>query len=152
MRARFTGNDFRKTHGKTKTPEFAVWNGMISRCTNPNHRAYASYGGRGISVCDRWLDSFQSFLDDMGSANGLTLERIDNDGDYTPENCRWATYKEQAYNRRSNRYITVDGVEKTITEWATDLGTTDPAIRNRLSLGWTEREAVLTPVKQYTRR
>ncbi len=92
-------------HGKTQTPEFYVWRSMKQRCTNPKHRAFKNYGGRGIKVCDRWLNSFEAFLNDMGARPSpeLQLDRVNNDGDYTPENCRWATASEQSRNRRTRR-------------------------------------------------
>lgn len=91
-----------RQHGATKTPEFRTWQGLIQRCTNPNARAWANYGGRGIRVCDAWLKSFEAFLADVGTRpdSSLTLDRIDNDGHYEPGNVRWATKLEQTRNRR----------------------------------------------------
>jgi len=98
------------THGGAKrgtqrSSEYKIWAGMKQRCSYPNHRSYPNYGGRGINVCDRWLDSFEAFLTDMGPrpASHLTIDRINNDGNYEPGNCRWATWSEQAKNKRPRK-------------------------------------------------
>jgi len=96
------GNQLREHHGKTYTKEYNAYCTMKSRCTNPNVKQYKDYGGRGIKVCVSWSNSFQKFLDDMGPkpTPKHTLDRIDNDGDYSPENCKWSTYHEQRLNQR----------------------------------------------------
>lgn len=98
-----------KTHGMTKTPTYKSWISMKSRCYNKNSPSYKYYGAIGIYVCDRWVNSFENFLEDMGERpSGKTLERIDNDCGYFEENCKWATYKEQARNRKSNKLSAID--------------------------------------------
>ncbi len=92
------------TRGRTKSPEYRSWRAMIQRCTNPTNNRYSNYGGRGITVCPRWRDSFEHFLSDMGlRPNGQTLDRLNSDGNYEPGNCRWATASEQNRNRRPRR-------------------------------------------------
>lgn len=117
------------THRKT----YQCWQDMRQRCYNPNCKKYRIYGARGIKVCDRWLESYKNFLEDMGEKpEGYTLDRIDNDGEYSPGNCRWATPKEQGLNRRTNHLITFNGKTQTITEWATELGKYHGGIAKRL--------------------
>ena len=110
-------------HGKTNTREFATWTDIQTRCHNPNSTAFADYGGRGIVVCARWRDSFQNFLSDMGERPaGKSIDRINNDGPYSPENCRWATRQEQARNKRNNVWVEIGGEVKTLSEWARHYG------------------------------
>ena len=105
-------------HGMHSTPTYYSWTNMLTRCNNPNFRQYQNYGGRGIKVCERWLE-FANFLEDMGERpEGTTLDRIDNDGNYEPGNCRWATQEEQLYNRTS----TVTWQGKTLLEWHKETG------------------------------
>ena len=107
------------THGMSKTPEYQAWQSMKKRCLNPNYHRYSDWGGRGIAVCDRWKNSFQNFFLDMGSRPTAkhSLDRIDNNADYSSENCRWATKAEQANNTRYNRLITIGCVTLTIVQW-----------------------------------
>lgn len=135
----------RQSHGKSKTRLYAIWSGMKARCYNPARNRFAHYGGRGIQVCPEWKDSFLEF-EKWALGNGysekLTIERIDNDGNYTPENCKWVTSKEQAKNKSSNRKIF--GVNT--GEWAARLGGNHKLVSNRIStLGWSEEKAVSTP-------
>jgi len=101
-RLRKTGGIGTRTHGQTDTPEYRTWTGMKERCCNSRKRSFKDYGGRGIRVCDRWLNSFESFLTDMGPkpSSAHSIDRINNDGNYEPGNCRWATASQQARNKR----------------------------------------------------
>lgn len=124
-----------RTHGKSKTIIYTAWTNMRQRCENPNTPAYHRYGGRGISVCQRW-QSFDAFMADMGEPPaGATLERINNDGDYSPANCQWASRKQQANNRSSNRYITYAGRTQTLAAWADELGLDHSCIAYRVARG-----------------
>jgi hypothetical protein len=115
---------------------------MVARCTNPKHRAYKSYGGRGITVCARWR-SFTNFLADMGEKpEGLSLDRIDYNGNYEPDNCRWATDKQQARNKRNSSHITLNGETHTISEWAEILHIHPATISDRLQHGYTAQDAL----------
>ena len=137
------------SHGMSKTPEYQAWNNMKNRCFNPNHKAYSDYGGRGIAVCDRWKNSFENFLADMGTKPSTkhSIDRINNDGDYSPKNCRWATKAEQQNNQRSNRLITIACVTLNIAQWTKEMGFGRNVIWDRLNLGWSEFDAVITPVR-----
>lgn len=122
----------RERHGSCGTRTYRIWKAMRTRCNNPNSPAFSRYGGRGIKVCSRW-DSFSAFLADMGEApEGLSIERKNNDRGYEPENCRWATPKEQARNMRVNRLIEHDGETLCLSEWAERLGTTADVLWKRL--------------------
>ncbi len=126
---------FNATHGLSGTPEHIVWNGMRQRCLNPGAVGFKSYGARGITICGRW-SSFETFLSDMGPRPmGTTLDRIDNDGNYEPSNCRWATRKEQARNRRSSHIVTIGGSSRTIAEWAEMAGLDQHTIIKRIARG-----------------
>ena len=117
------GRDHR-THGMRDTPEYGVWKSMKQRCLDVNHKTYQFYGGRGITVCERWRDSFQDFYDDMGPrpSESHQIERLDNCGPYAPYNCEWSTRYAQVRNRRSNIYVTIDDVTKCVADWADQFG------------------------------
>ena len=133
-------------HGMTKTPAWRAWNSMMDRCYREGVPNYGSYGGRGITVCERW-HTFANFYADMGDRpEGMSLDRIDNDGPYSPDNCRWATSKDQARNRRNNNILALNGEERCIKDWSELLGIHPATIRNRLRRGATAEQA-LQPVR-----
>jgi hypothetical protein len=130
-----------------KSPEYRSWDKMIQRCMNPKCHKFASYGGRGITVCERWL-LFQNFLIDMGPRPAEhTLDRIDNDGDYKPGNCRWATRSEQQRNRRANRMVNYLGMRVCVTEFAEFIGHSVAQVSWRLDHGWSAEKIATTPVR-----
>ena len=130
------------------TGEYRSWQRIWQRCTNPRTPGFENYGGRGISVCDRWLD-FTAFLEDMGPkpAPEYTIERKDNDGDYAPDNCMWATRREQSRNRRNNVQLTARGETLVMQDWAARTGISISTIAGRLARGWSVEDAVLTPAQ-----
>lgn len=130
-----------------KTSAYSVWSSMRRRCENPNNTRYANYGGRGITVCGRWA-IFENFLEDMGEPPpGLTLDRIDNNGNYDPKNCRWATRREQSHNSSNVKIITHDGKTLCIRDWERSLGLSAGALWHRLKNGWPLAKA-LTRARQ----
>lgn len=131
------------THGMSGSPEYKVWNNMYSRCNNPNHPRYKDWGGRGIKMCNKWLN-FTGFYEDMGKrpTDKHTIERRDNDEGYSKENCYWATTKEQARNRRSNVLITYSEESELAMDWADKLNVRRGTLLGRLSRGWTIEEAI----------
>lgn len=136
-----------RSHGLADTRIYHCWQNMKARCGNPNRRDYKHYGGRGIAVCARWLESFENFLNDMpGYAVGAEIDRIDNDGNYEPGNCRWASRTIQQRNRRSNHRITVCGRTLTIAEWGEVTGLKPNTILVRVRRGWSG-ERLLEPLK-----
>lgn len=140
--------EYNTKHGLSNSPLYPIYQGMMSRCYNPDLDGYHRYGGRGIKVCDEWLSDIENFIKwgkESGFKKGLTLDRIDNDGDYEPSNCRWATVKEQANNRRSNHLETYKGETHTIAKWAEKLNIIPDLLYSRLSKGWSFKRAVETP-------
>ena len=159
----------RGARGQTKASrEYRSWDHAKSRCFCATDAKYPIYGGRGITMCVRWRDSFETFLADMGPCPaGRTIDRIDNDGNYScghchecrergwPANCRWATHKEQCRNRRNNTLLTLDGNTQCLAAWAEETGIDSDNLCNRLKLGWSVEEAISLPVrarKPYVRR
>lgn len=140
------------THGMSNSTEYNAWRSMIKRCTIPSNKAYAHYGGRGISVCDRWL-SFENFISDMGKKpDGTSLDRIDNNGNYCPENCRWATYKTQSNNKRTNRLIEYMNRIQTLSQWCDELGLIYGRVQQRLDKGASLCDAFTKPFRRYSRK
>jgi hypothetical protein len=139
----------RRTHGRSKGDRtYTSWLHMRSRCLKPENPAFPDYGGRGITVCDRWKDSFENFLADMGECpEGMSLDRYpDNDGHYEPGNCRWATAKEQARNRRNSRTLEFNGQRRTVAEWSEQTGISQQTIGQRIDRrGWSVERALTTP-------
>ena len=128
-----------------------VWRAVHNRCYNKNVKSYANYGARGIYVDQRWHGSagYRQFLADMGPRpEGGTLERINNDGPYSPENCKWATRSEQAGNKRNNRWITANARTQTLAQWAKELGCNPSNILYRIKSGMSEEQAVTTPIAE----
>lgn len=134
------------THGMHSSKEYSSWSGMINRCRNKSHINYKIYGGKGIKVCDRWK-KFENFYADMGKKpEGTSLDRIDNDGNYEPGNCRWATNRQQSRNRSDNHMVTIGSETKCFTDWADLIGISRNTIYNRIGrLGWTTEEALTIP-------
>lgn len=142
-------------HGASKTRLYRIWQNMKTRCYNSKNRFFEFYGKKGIAMCSDWLNSFQAFYDWAMShsyADDLTIDRIDGNGDYCPENCRWVAMSEQAKNRKSNRIIEFRGEKKTVAEWAKVFGINDETLRSRLKKGLDVETALTTPVNKNKRR
>lgn len=138
-------------HGHSKKgsrlPEHQCWVNMKSRCLNPRDKRFADYGGRGIAVCDRWVESFDAFMLDMGPRpEGHSIERIDNNKGYDPDNCVWASNKRQMNNRSACVYVSMNGETMTATQWAERLGVRAHTILTRLKRGWSGERALTEPV------
>lgn len=144
------------THGMSRDPLYNVWAKMRNRCSSTKDPAFPDYGGRGIRVCQRWIngdgsrEGFACFLDDMGPkpSPSHSLDRIDNNGDYTPENCRWATKTEQARNRRSNYRVTMGGRSCALSEACEQLGLPFALVNSRIQQGWSTERALSQPFRK----
>lgn len=139
-------NTFAAKHNMSDSRLYRIWAEIKQRCYNPKATSYENYGGRGIKMCNAWLDSFESFFE-WSVANGysdkLSIDRINSDGDYEPSNCRWADATTQANNTRSNRIISFNGKTLTVAQWAKELNVSDKLLRSRLDAGWDFQRAVL---------
>lgn len=145
-----------ETHGKTNSKIHSIWFNMKNRCYNPNTDEYSNYGGRGIKVCDEWLGehgaenfikwAFENGYDENADFGKCTIDRINVNQDYCPENCRWATMKEQANNKRNNRYITYNGETKTLKEWCEYYNLNYDTVKRRIYSGWSVEEAFFKPI------
>lgn len=137
------------THGRSqnKNPTYSSWKACIERCRNPNVRCFPRYGGRGITICDRWLISFSNFLEDMGERpDGHTLDRIDNEGQYCKENCKWSTPKEQGNNRQNSPIITCGNITLSLMQWSEKTGLSKSLIYARIfRQNWSSEKALTTP-------
>lgn len=143
-------NIARTKHGHAKnwtcSPTYRTWQSMLTRCFNPNADNYDRYGDRGITVCDRWL-MFENFLTDMGERpKGTTINRVANDGDYEPDNCRWATKMEQENNKTNNVILEAEGKRQTVMQWSREKGIYYHTLLKRVQAGWPIPIALNAPV------
>lgn len=141
-------NRIHATHRMSKSSTYLCWHSMKQRCNNTNHQAYPQYGGRGITVCERWEHSFKNFLEDMGHRPSVrhSIDRIDNDGNYEPGNCRWATVTQQGRNKHNNVMLSCCGETLCQSEWAERIGISPEGIAARIRRGWSVQDAVTIPV------
>ena len=140
-------------HRETHTRLHKIWESMIARCEYKKHPYYSEYGGRGISVCENWHEyvNFRDWAIENGYSDSLTIDRIENRKGYSPDNCRWATMKEQQNNKRSNHILNLHGAKNTISGWSDITGINKTTIRARIENGWTVEDALTTPVRKRKR-
>jgi len=136
----------RTKHGMCGSPEYIAWKNIKIRCYNPKFSGFHRYGGRGIAVCDEWRNSFEDFYNDMGDrpSKGHSIDRIDNDGNYEPSNCKWSTKEEQMSNRSNNVFLKYKGQTETTAYWAREFNIHPSTIAHRISKGWSVNEALET--------
>lgn len=138
-------------HGLNGNEFYHTWYAMMQRCYNPTHHNYKNYGARGICVCEEWhsLENFIKWAESTVGRKqyGLTVDRIDNNGNYCPQNCKWSTFQEQRRNSRQNRFIEYNGETKCLTEWAQEIGISKETLGGRLKAGWSIDKALTTPLK-----
>lgn len=128
---------------------YRIFNAMIERCSKPTTANYHNYGGRGIKVCDEWIGNYQAFCDwalNNGYKEGLEIDRINNNGNYEPSNCRWVTRKENSNNKRTNRFLTLNGETHTLTQWSEILNIKLPTLSSRIRSGWDDAKILTTPI------
>lgn len=137
------------THGKENTTKYCTWENIKQRCLNSKAPNYKNYGGRGIRVCKEWVNSFEQFYEDMGDKPGpkYSLDRLDNSGPYSKENCAWKTKKEQGRNKRNNVVLTYSGKTQSLIEWSEELNVNYSTLQGRISLGWSVENTLSTPVR-----
>lgn len=148
---RFGSKNGHYKHGLGKPRLFRIWSNMKNRCYNPNVRSYERYGGKGITICPEWLDSFECFYKwavGHGYSDDLTLDRIENDKGYSPDNCRWATFKTQRQNSSNLHLVTHCGVTLPLDEWSRRVGINPKTVRDRLKRGWSYERALTVPVNR----
>jgi hypothetical protein len=137
------------THGGTRTPLYRVWAAAKDRCFCQSNKQYRDYGGRGIGMCDEWRNDFAAFRRDMGPRPvGTSIERVNNDGDYEPSNCVWASREVQCRNKRNNIWLEIDGVSAIASDWSRLAGVSKATLLDRLKGGWDAKRAVFTPVRK----
>lgn len=141
------------THGQSKTLTYQVWNNMKNRCQNPDHPRYKDWGGRGITVCDKW-QAYEGFFEDMGErpSQDLSIDRIDNDLGYYKENCQWGTEEIQSWNRRSNKLLEYNGIQETYHYWEEQSGIPARLIGLRIRRGWSPERALTTPIQEKNKK
>jgi hypothetical protein len=142
-------------HSESSTRLYRIWCKMKSRCNNTKDKRFCDYGGRGIKVCEEWSDSYTAFSEwakNNGYSDGLSIDRINNNGDYTPQNCRWSTTAEQALNKRSNKVIEHEGKLMTLKEWAKEVDLPYGCLQTRFIRGWSVEEALTTPIQKHRKR
>lgn len=145
-------SDKNKKHGLVNDKLYSVWSGMKSRCYNPNNREYNNYGGRGITICDEWKNDFTKFYNwaiNNGFDKNLTIDRININQNYCPDNCRWITNKEQQRNKRNTIYLTYKNETKPLMEWSEIVGINSETIKNRLKRNWSVEDALEKPPIKY---
>jgi len=138
------------THDLSGHPIFSIWMGIKKRCTTPTAQNYKYYGGRGISFCKEWIDfmNFYNWAICSGWEEGLSIDRIDNDGNYCPENCRWVTHIEQCNNTRKNLMLTASSKTQTLSQWARELSCSVQTLHSRIRSGWDVEKALTTPIRK----